>query len=269
MKKMVENLFAINDSLDESNVKKKEKLKIMIEDVKKMNTTCKLLDVLEEGITLLGGEKYSTGSVVLPFEKKLLEYLEENQDDPVYLAELKQNLRDETSTRCDSNLNRKLLGKASFFYPRFKDLSFLDAEAKKDLLAEIEDEIRDLEKKDEGKKNKSVSANPVEVGKEKKKIRFLGASLRTNTKKEGGEEELKRYALEKMLDYDESPFDWWKRRKEEFSLLARLARKYLSVQATSTPAERMMSRLGLILTKRRLAMTGDHFDMIMFLSDKL
>ena len=43
MKQMIENAFAINESLVEANVKKKEKLKIKVEDVNKMNTTCKLL----------------------------------------------------------------------------------------------------------------------------------------------------------------------------------------------------------------------------------
>ena len=49
--------------------------------------------------------------------------------------------------------------------------------------------------------------------------------------------------------------------------LFRLARKYLSVQATSTPAERVMSSMGIVLEKRRQSMTGELFAEIMFLSD--
>ena len=41
--------------------------------------------------------------------------------------------------------------------------------------------------------------------------------------------------------------------------LFRLARKYLSVQATSTPAERVMSSMGIVLEKRRQSMTGRLF----------
>ena len=41
--------------------------------------------------------------------------------------------------------------------------------------------------------------------------------------------------------------------------LFRLARKYLSVQATSTPAERVMSSMGVVLEKRRQSMTGELF----------
>ena len=46
-----------------------------------------------------------------------------------------------------------------------------------------------------------------------------------------------------------------------------LARKYLSVQATSTPAEHVMSSMGIVLEKRRQSMTGELFAEIMFLSD--
>jgi hypothetical protein len=46
-----------------------------------------------------------------------------------------------------------------------------------------------------------------------------------------------------------------------------LARKYLSVQATSTPAERVMSSMGIVLEKRRQSMPGELFAEIMILSD--
>ena len=43
-----------------------------------------VIDTLEEGITMLGGEKYSTGSCVLPFLKKMEKDLEYKEDDPVF-----------------------------------------------------------------------------------------------------------------------------------------------------------------------------------------
>ena len=45
--------------------------------------------------------------------------------------------------------------------------------------------------------------------------------------------------------------------------------KYLCVLATSTQAERAFSGLGLLLTKRRLCMTGPKVDYQMFLSQNL
>ena len=52
-----------------------------------------------------------------------------------------------------------------------------------------------------------------------------------------------------------------------YNSLCRLARKYLSIQATSTPAERVMSDMGIVLEKKRQRMSAELFNEIMFLSD--
>ena len=49
--------------------------------------------------------------------------------------------------------------------------------------------------------------------------------------------------------------------------MSQLVRKYLSVQATSTAAERNMSILNLTLDKRRQSMKAVLFDQLMFLGD--
>ena len=49
----------------------------------------------------------------------------------------------------------------------------------------------------------------------------------------------------------------------------RLARKYLSIQATSTSVERVMSVMGMVMEKKRQRMTGNLFNEKMFLTDTL
>ena len=44
---------------------------------------------------------------------------------------------------------------------------------------------------------------------------------------------------------------------EEYPTLVRLARKYLCVPATSAQAERAFSRMGWLLKKRRLSLSGE------------
>ena len=111
------NVEAVNQAMVESKFKKAEleKLKISPMDVTKMRELLKILDVLEEGITLIGGEKFSTASAVLPFLSRFDHLLELDENEPLYISSFKQNLRKEMNTRCDANLNRKVLLKASFF----------------------------------------------------------------------------------------------------------------------------------------------------------
>ena len=63
------------------------------------------------------------------------------------------------------------------------------------------------------------------------------------------------------------PLSWGRSHRAEYPVMARLARKYLTVQGTSTPAERVISRLGIVLSKSRQAMSGPMFSKIMFLTD--
>ena len=126
------NIQAINEAAKEAlNKKEAAKLEIKPEDVSKMKKLVPILDALEEGITLLGGEKYSTGSAVLPWEKKFEKILQEDEDDPVYIMKFKDDLRGEMKTRCNDNLNRRMLAKASFMDKRFKKLKFLEKEVRR------------------------------------------------------------------------------------------------------------------------------------------
>ena len=66
---VIKNIKAVNNALKESITKKTdyEKLKISKQDREIMTDLFPLLQALEEGITLMGGENYCTGSSVLPF----------------------------------------------------------------------------------------------------------------------------------------------------------------------------------------------------------
>ena len=100
---------------------------------------------MEECITKLGGEKYSTGSVVLPFLKQMLKTFEPDEDEPLFIAKFKRELAADLKTRCESNLDVNLLGKASFFDKRFAQLKFLTENQKEELLAEVLAELSTLE----------------------------------------------------------------------------------------------------------------------------
>ena len=63
------------------------------------------------------------------------------------------------------------------------------------------------------------------------------------------------------------PGAWWNLNKTKYPAIAKRAKEYLAVQGTSTPAERVMSDMGTILNKKRLAMSDENFRMLMYLGD--
>ena len=63
--------------------------------------------------------------------------------------------------------------------------------------------------------------------------------------------EFENYRAEPEMSKDEEDIlQWWRERRTKYLNLARLARKYLCVPATSTQAERVYSALGWLLNKR-------------------
>ena len=88
---------------------------------------------------------------------------------------------------------------------------------------------------------------------------------------EGGENELKKEILMYMdpkqtsrpKSATASP-SWWKANAAKMPLLARVARKYLAVQASSTPSERMFSASGTILAPRRMNLAPSHLKKFVF-----
>ena len=79
--------------------------------------------------------------------------------------------------------------------------------------------------------------------------------------------QLESYLKEVPIKSKSCPGDWWRLNETKYPEIGKLARKYLAVQGTSTPAERVMSDMGIILNKKRLAMTDEHFQMLMYLCD--
>jgi hypothetical protein len=65
------------------------------------------------------------------------------------------------------------------------------------------------------------------------------------------------------------PLEWWKRTQLKYPYLARLARLYLAVPATSAPSEKIWSRASIILTLKRANFKAKVSQRIMFIKENL
>ena len=90
-----------------------------------------------------------------------------------------------------------------------------------------------------------------------------------NTHESQARKELEMYKREPKPAVDSDPLNWWRLHEGSYKLLSSVAKKYLSIPATSVEAERSFSDLGVLLTKRRLLLTGPHVDAQLFLKGKL
>jgi hypothetical protein len=62
------------------------------------------------------------------------------------------------------------------------------------------------------------------------------------------------------------PLLWWKKKQNKFPRISRLARKILTLTATSVPSERVFSKSGWIVNKRRSSLSDKNVSLLVFLS---
>ena len=74
------------------------------------------------------------------------------------------------------------------------------------------------------------------------------------------------YFQEKAIKCAEDSMTWWKGNECRYPHLASLARIYLAIPATSTPAERVFSVAGIVVDKRRCSLRPAMIDTLVFLN---
>ncbi|XP_076876762.1 E3 SUMO-protein ligase ZBED1-like [Brachyhypopomus gauderio] len=79
------------------------------------------------------------------------------------------------------------------------------------------------------------------------------------------QKEVLQYFGEHPLSKKENPLQWWRENAARYPNLAKLAKSFLSIPATSSPSERLFSAAGNIASKRRASLTSDNVNMLTFL----
>ena len=270
------NAKAINMALRKHKFKKKEKLKEYLltnTDMKKILHLNSFLKTFDLYSTTLGGNKFVTSSIVMPMMKSIKKHLSSCDDDPFYIISMKLIVLDDFKDRTQLNLNFDFLMRATALDPRFLKLKVLTDKTARDRVFErLGDEAREY-------LDRAEDVEKVRLIEPLVKKRKMGLDWSESDSGESEEEdevldvikqEIKSYRAETEISREEEDIlSWWRDRKAKYPNLARLARKYLCVPATSTQAERVFSALGWLLNKRRLLLTGSHVNNQMFLKENL
>ena len=82
-------------------------------------------------------------------------------------------------------------------------------------------------------------------------------------------EEVVLYASTPVIDCNSDPLRWWYSHATTYPVMASFARKYLCIQATSSPSERLFSKAGSVITPNRANLNPDKASMLVFLSENL
>lgn len=227
---------------------------------------------LNEFTNILSGDTYSTISSVIPLVTILIEMLNEVRNSEGS-TQLTKDIIDHaacyiTAKYTDKHApkeTRLLLNVCTFLDPRFKG-DYLDKEISLEALQTVM--LCDLETM----RNSEEDAVPVSStstpgpSKPSTPEASVSSSLSITERLANrqssrptasgnwlikAKQETVTYHDIPVIGIEEDPLAWWKVNSLLFPNLALLARKYLSVPATSTPSERLFSASGNIITSKR------------------
>ena len=182
---------------------------------------------------------------------------------------------DDLSSRYQSSLVTMLLCSASFMDPRFKSLPFISTDYRAEVHGNIKQQAIALtnsksnteasDKQVAGtdsasgsgsscKKHKhhdetwSIILGPM-FSEESKGKRDSNTSAidAQDSQEQAVDKEFQKYLAEDLISIDDNPLKWWKNNQFRFPILAKVAKQFLCIPATSVPCERLFSTSGKII----------------------
>ena len=160
----------------------------------------------------------------------------------------------------------QLIRLATFFDTRTKDMQIFTNDKKRYTILEARIEYNELATNDEFKESQPNSLISDNI---KEDIFFISVPTCSQPIQKNSNNEFDSYLLLPRAPSKTDILQWWASRKAEYPILAKLARKYLSIPATSVPSERLFSAAGLTITERRTRLNPEYASTILFLKAAL
>eukprot|EP00057_Strongylocentrotus_purpuratus_P035145 XP_797872.3 PREDICTED: zinc finger BED domain-containing protein 1-like [Strongylocentrotus purpuratus] len=239
------------------------------------------LEPFKVATTVLSGEEQTTLSVVVPIMAGILDHhLIVNEDDLPGVKTFKRTATAELTRRfqlCPAAV-RGTSGaapvsptlKASALDPRHKTLAFVARATREAVIIELRDELPPRpprqQRLDDDDEDRPAAATAVD---------FLLTGARQGPDDEADvadqddADEIDLYLQHAAPPRSTDPTVWWAENHNKFPRVSLLAKKYLTIPATSVPAERIFSSAGNIVNKKRSCLDSDNVDMLVFLKDNL
>ncbi|KAK7944746.1 hypothetical protein WMY93_000474 [Mugilogobius chulae] len=273
---MVERFYeqfpAIQAVIMDPRIKKqteKERLveKLQTEDLRRAKEFIDLMSVLYTSTLCVSSEKNPTCGQIIPILKKLESHFAVQPEDSAFAQNIKQKVWTDLSTRYKDEAVYDFLEEATVMDPRFKlkmnsntviwdrlKMAAIVEDTEKRFEEDIEDDDQSVEVEQEDRAFKERDSSPPNKRHRKTALEELFAeeeqnllstpSVETQTFADRLELEIQMYRGIPPISVSADPTLWWWQKKDTMPLLAHLAEKYLCVQASSTPSERVFSTAG-------------------------
>ncbi|CAH2090111.1 unnamed protein product [Euphydryas editha] len=192
----------------------------------------KILDPLEACTIAISGEMYPTISLIIPLIKGLS--LEIAKLEKEILSDFSKNfiqlIKDSINKRLKSYEIRSPCMIATMLNPHFKKLGFKT-------VSDCERAIAAIQREHSSYLRSSSTVDAIV--------------------------DIRQYVEKPIIPNTEFPIEYWNHSENSLKVIAL---KYLCIPATSTPAERIFSKAGLIMTDRRSRLSSEHLNELLFIN---
>ena len=225
----------------------------------------KLLRPFEEITKDISSQK-SLISLIIPAIKVLCNFLSKiSIDDPFSAVPTK--LISSIQQRFITIEETKIYVVATFLDPRFKERCFRNINLENvqsfilEIFTEQSNRIEEINPNQPSNNDQYLDDDSNVWNIVDKMYKKLPQSPRTSII----EKELNLYLKDNILNRHECPLQWWNRNQLIYPNLQNIARKYLSLPATTVPSERLFSNASDVCTSHRTSLLPENAELLIFL----
>ncbi|XP_038137844.1 E3 SUMO-protein ligase ZBED1-like [Cyprinodon tularosa] len=261
--------------------------RITDEDFTKAEEFIKVMKVLYTSTLCVSSEKTPTCGQILPILMKLKTHFTVQEGDSSFVSDIKRKVLTDLSGRYQEEKIQQFLEEATAMDPRFKAKSVRHTTWERLQEAAVATNATEADvpipesHEDSDTTEEAMYENPrVEVSpppqpkksaleelfaEEEQERRTIHMNNSNISIQQRVCEEIQLYRSLPMISIAEDPVLWWWTKRDTLPLLADLSHGYLTVQASSSPSERVFSTAGDTISQERSRIMPDKADMLIFL----
>ena len=234
-------------------------------EVQIAKSAIKSLQIFDKFTIEMSAEKVTSSSKIIPIIHMINSSLSTDE------TSISQNLLKEMETRFSNPEENTLWAMSTILDPRFKQHCIRNEAVKEKIYNDMLNSSAETEKENTltSEEMKREGEEETEEDEDDPWLQFdqeLNKKFKVTATQET---EIQKYFAENPVPRKQDPLKWWMTAARSYPLLSEEANKYLCIPASSVPSERLFSKAGELVSKKRSSLSDSTINKVLFLNKNL